>query len=96
METEPSAVPPRPGTLDPQTDSAPVGLRRAWHGVQGRILGGLLLVLPILITLWVIHWLYSGLEKYVIDPLALLVLWQARGRRPLRNCLSGSRPTRPR
>jgi uncharacterized membrane protein len=55
-------------------------LRRAWHSIRGRILGGLLLVLPVLITFWVIYWLYSSLEKYVIDPLALLVLWQARGR----------------
>jgi uncharacterized membrane protein len=39
-------------------------------------------VLPILITLWVIHWLYSALETYVIEPLAQLVLWQARGRQP--------------
>jgi uncharacterized membrane protein len=56
--------------------------RRVWHGVRARILGGLLLVLPILITLWVIHWLYSALTTYVIDPLAQLVLWQVRGRQP--------------
>jgi uncharacterized membrane protein len=53
-------------------------LRKAWHSVRGRILGGLLLVLPILITFWVIYWLYSTLEKYVIDPLALLVVWNVR------------------
>jgi uncharacterized membrane protein len=41
-----------------------------------------LLVLPILITLWVIYWLYSGLERHVIDPLARLVLWLVRGRQP--------------
>jgi uncharacterized membrane protein len=34
--------------------------------------------LPILITLWVIYWLYSTLEKYVIDPLGGLILWKAR------------------
>jgi uncharacterized membrane protein len=44
--------------------------------------GGLLVVLPILITVWVIYWLYSSLEKYVIDPLVLLVIWLAEGRRP--------------
>jgi uncharacterized membrane protein len=53
-------------------------LRWAWHSIRGRLLAGLLLVLPILITFWVIHWLYSGLEKYVIDPFALLVLRQVR------------------
>jgi uncharacterized membrane protein len=41
-----------------------------------------LFVLPILITLWIIHWLYSNLETYVIDPLALLVLWLVQGRQP--------------
>jgi uncharacterized membrane protein len=64
------------------TSLAPGAFRAAWHGIRGRILGGLLLVLPVLVTVWVIYWLYAGLEKYVIDPLALLVLWLVRGRRP--------------
>jgi uncharacterized membrane protein len=38
-----------------------------------------MLLLPILITFWVIHWLYSALEKYLIEPLARLVIWKARG-----------------
>jgi uncharacterized membrane protein len=46
------------------------------------MLAGLMLALPIVITLWVIYWLYSTLEKYVIDPLALLVLWIVRGGQP--------------
>jgi uncharacterized membrane protein len=50
----------------------------AWQRIKGRIIGGLLIVLPILITLWVFHWLYSNLEKKVIDPIALLVLWKVR------------------
>ncbi len=37
-----------------------------------------MIVLPILITLWVFHWLYSSLETKVIDPLALSVLWKVR------------------
>ncbi len=35
-------------------------LRRAWHSVRGRILGGHLLVLPILITFWVIYNPWTG------------------------------------
>ena len=49
-----------------------------WQRIKGRILGGLLLVLPILITWWVFHWMYSNLEKKVIDPLAKFVLWKVR------------------
>ena len=82
MDATPTAASGPPVTTDPQAGPAPGALRRAWHGIRGRVLGGLLLVLPILITLWVIYWLYSSLEKYVIDPLALLVLWLVQGRRP--------------
>jgi uncharacterized membrane protein len=38
-----------------------------------------MLLLPILITFWVIHWLYSALEKFLIEPLARLVIWKVRG-----------------
>jgi uncharacterized membrane protein len=78
MDNMPSIASGPPSIPDPPADSAPV-LRRAWHGVRARMLGGLLLVLPILITFFVIHWLYSSLEKYVIDPFAQLVLWKVRG-----------------
>jgi uncharacterized membrane protein len=81
MDTKPTAVPGPPAIPDPHADAAPTALHRAWYAIRARLLGGLVLVLPILITFWVIYWLYSTLEKYVIDPLALLVLWQARGRR---------------
>jgi uncharacterized membrane protein len=82
MDAKPAAVPDPPGAPDAQADPAPTLLRRAWRGIRGRMFGGLLVVLPILITVWVIYWLYSTLEKYVIDPLVLLVLWLAEGRRP--------------
>jgi uncharacterized membrane protein len=77
MQTQPAGGSVITDIPDPQSDT-PL-LRRVWRGIRGRIIGGLLLVLPILITIWVIHWLYSALEKYVIDPLAQLVLWQVRG-----------------
>jgi uncharacterized membrane protein len=82
MDTKPAAVPGPPAIPGPQPNSAPSVLRRTWHSIRGRILGGLLLVLPCLITLWIIYWLYSVLERQVIDPLAQLVLWQVRGGQP--------------
>jgi uncharacterized membrane protein len=51
---------------------------KVWHKIRNRLLEGLLVVLPILVTLWFFRWLYSGLANYVIDPLAVLVLWKAR------------------
>jgi uncharacterized membrane protein len=82
MDTKLAADSGSPGIPDPQADPAPATFRRAWRSIRGRILSGLLLVLPILITGWVIYWLYATLEKYVIDPLALLVLWSVRGGQP--------------
>lgn len=52
--------------------------RRTWPAIRIRLIEGLLFVLPILFTFWMIHWLYSGLEKYVIDPIAVLVIWKAQ------------------
>jgi uncharacterized membrane protein len=82
MHDKPTAAPSPANTPDSHTEPAPTAFRSVWHGIRGRILGGLLLALPILITLWIIFWLYSSLEKYVIDPLALLVLWLVEGYRP--------------
>src|SRR5262249_52792648 len=82
MATEPTAVPGPPGLPDHQAHPAPSVLRTAWHSVRGRVLGGLLLVLPVVITLWALYWLYSTLEKYLIDPLARLVLWKVRQGQP--------------
>ena len=76
MDTKP---PRNPG---PQADAAPAVLRRVWHGIRGRILSGLLLVLPILITFWVVYWLYTALEDYAIRPLARVVIWKARVAQP--------------
>jgi uncharacterized membrane protein len=49
-----------------------------WPRVRTRLVEGLLVIFPILITIWIIYWLYSTLEKYVLDPLAGFVLWKAQ------------------
>jgi uncharacterized membrane protein len=72
MDTRP------PGIPGPQADAALPVLRRVWHGIRGRIFAGLLVVLPVLITFWVVYWLYSTLEDYAIRPLGRLVVWKTR------------------
>jgi uncharacterized membrane protein len=47
-----------------------------------RLVTGLLLVLPFLVTFWIVFWLYSALENYVIGPIATLVLRAVRGWAP--------------
>ncbi len=77
MDSKPADT-SKPGMPQYQTAAALVEDRTFWQRIKGRILGGLLIVLPILITWWVFHWLYSTLATSVIDPLALLVLWKVR------------------
>jgi uncharacterized membrane protein len=52
--------------------------RPIWHHLRNRLIEGLLVVLPLLVTFWFIRWLYSGLDGYVIEPLAGLVIWKAK------------------
>ncbi len=76
MSTKPS-IPGNPEVSIPQPGSAPASLRLAWLSIRSRILGGVVLVLPIAITIWLIYWVYLLLDQWVIDPLArlLLKLW---------------------
>jgi uncharacterized membrane protein len=46
--------------------------------VRDRIVGGLILAMPFLITLWIIGWIYSFLEVKLIDPLAGFLLWKLK------------------
>jgi uncharacterized membrane protein len=57
-------------------------LGSAWLSIRGRMFSGLLLVLPVLITFWVVYWMYSALARGLIDPLARLVLWKVRQGQP--------------
>jgi uncharacterized membrane protein len=78
MDTTPAPVPNRLGGTELRVESAPAPPPPARRTIRDRIIGGLLLALPFLITLWVICWLYSVLERKVIDPLAGLVLWKLK------------------
>jgi uncharacterized membrane protein len=74
VDTKPTASPERLGGADPQGD--PTTSLPRHRTIRDRILGGLLLAMPLLLTLWIIFWLYSILEKQVIDPLAGFLLWK--------------------
>jgi uncharacterized membrane protein len=82
MDDKPTAISGLQGVSDPQVEAPAPVLRRIWRGIRGRFVGGLLFLLPILVTLWVIVWLYSNLETYVIDPLAKLIVGRIRGAEP--------------
>jgi len=78
MEPNSAGIANPVGPPDRQFDSALADVRSLSQRIKGRIISGLLIVLPVLITLWLFHWMYSTLEKVVIDPIALMVLWKIR------------------
>jgi uncharacterized membrane protein len=57
------------------------GLRGALAHLRGRIVAGLLLVLPFVVTFWIVYWLYTWLDLYVISPMSRLVLRFSTGSR---------------
>jgi uncharacterized membrane protein len=63
---------------DLRVDSVPAPAQKRRRSIRDRIVGGLLIAMPLLLTLWIIGWLYSILELKVIDPLAGLLLWKLR------------------
>jgi uncharacterized membrane protein len=78
MDTKPNTLANSPGI--PDFHAAPVARPSGilWRGTWNRIFDGLMLVMPVLITFWILSWIYSILEKKLIDPLAAVVLWKLK------------------
>jgi uncharacterized membrane protein len=55
------------------------GFEAAVANIRGRIIAGLLLVLPFFVTFWIVYWLYQTLDEYVMSPMARLVVRLAEG-----------------
>jgi len=75
MESNSAGLTNRSERPDRRLDSALPELPTLSQRIKRRIVSGLLIVAPILITLWLFQWMYSKLEILVIDPIALGILW---------------------
>jgi uncharacterized membrane protein len=78
MDTQPSAAPDRTSGTDLRVEPAAGPPPRGPRSLRDRIVGGLMLAMPLLITLWIVGWIYSFLEQKLIDPLAGLILWKLK------------------
>lgn len=58
-----------PGSSPPLAEES----RSLFGTIRARIFSGLFLALPILITGWIIYWLYSLFRGYVVDPFYVFV-----------------------
>jgi uncharacterized membrane protein len=54
-------------------------VRAALSTIRRQVLAGLLLVLPFIVTFWIVYWLYTILEEYVIAAVARLVVHLVEG-----------------
>jgi uncharacterized membrane protein len=75
VDTKPTPGQNRPMGHDLRVEPI-AALRPRKRSVRDRILGGLILSMPLLITIWIIGWLYTFLEGKIIEPIAALLLWK--------------------
>ena len=78
MDTNRTAAPTQIAGTDLRVESVAAPVRKGRRTIRERIVGGLLLSMPLLLTIWVITWIYSILEDKLIDPLAAVLLWKLK------------------
>src|SRR5262249_41834365 len=61
--------PPKPNEPAPPHLNEVGALRALLTAIRTRIMSGLILALPIVLTFWIIYWLYTTLTQAVLDPL---------------------------
>lgn len=62
------------------TPGRPTFTRGTWSRLRGRMLAGLLLILPFVVTAWLVIWLYTFVGNFAIRPMARLVVMLVEGR----------------
>ena len=78
MDTNRTAALNQTARTDLRVESVAAPVRKGRRTIRERIVGGLLLSMPLLLTIWVITWIYSILEDKLIDPLAAVLLWKLK------------------
>ena len=75
MDRLPSTSAPQPASQartkarDPQAWS----LASLLHSIRARLISGLIISLPIVITFWIVYWIFMTLERFLLNPLAGLI-----------------------
>jgi uncharacterized membrane protein len=77
----PAELKPKPEPELQPGRNASVGLNALWHELRNRIIGGLVLALPIVLTFWIVYWLYTTFTEGFLDPLARAIGTLFRGPR---------------
>jgi uncharacterized membrane protein len=73
MEPSSQAPPSKPKALPSDlTDRDPLGwgLRATVASIRTRLVSGIVLTLPIVITFWIVYWIVLTLERFLLNPVA--------------------------
>lgn len=65
--------PPKPKALPAElsaNDAAGWGLRATIASIRTRLVSGIILTLPIVITFWIVYWIVLTLERFLLNPVA--------------------------
>ena len=68
-----AARPEDPRPAAPERQSARWGLGPLVAPFRARIISGVILSLPIVITFWIVYWIIMTLERFLLNPLAFLL-----------------------
>jgi len=78
MINDGSANPQQLGPSEDRLHPDEAERRGVWRRFHTRLLVGLMVLSPILVTLWIMRWLILILVNQVIDPLVAFVLWKTQ------------------
>jgi uncharacterized membrane protein len=70
--------PVAPSSPDLRPESIPAKAPKPPRTIRDRIINGLLLAMPLLLTLYIVGWLYSILDHNVFEPLGGLIMWKLK------------------
>ena len=73
----PSSTPDR--EFAPSTPKAPVAGANGWSpraifiSLRTQLISGLIFTLPIVITFWIVYWIFLTLERFLLNPVAYVI-----------------------
>ena len=76
MDRLPATHPRDPiDTLPPSSGPLPSNwsIAAQFRAFRARLISGLLITLPIVITFWIVYWLYLTASRFILNPLAVLI-----------------------
>jgi uncharacterized membrane protein len=68
-----AARPEAPSRSAPKLPPPRWSLASALVSFRARLISGLLLSLPIVITFWIVYWIFMTIERFLLNPLAILI-----------------------